>query len=179
LNYDAFKKRCKEKGYSPSSLVVALGLSTSNITNWKNGGNPSYETLIKMSQILECSTEYLLQEKNDEFSEISHTMVNGGLEMKNDHVMGSDVAMKCPFCGKGKVYATVLTTFTYKKEYPMYVTGVEIEGDSIGEMIGECSEPVVKCSSYRCDSCEKRWFPFQYKIKKDENGNCTFIECEK
>ena len=87
--------------------------------------------------------------------------------------------MKCPFCGKGKVYATVLTTFTYKKEYPMYVTGVEIEGDSIGEMIGECSEPVVRCSSYRCDFCEKRWFPFQYKIKKAEKWELHFIECEK
>lgn len=60
MDYNAFKTRCKEKGYSPSSLVAALGLSTSNITNWKNGGNPSYEILVKISQELECSVGYLI-----------------------------------------------------------------------------------------------------------------------
>ena len=53
MNYDAFKQRCKEKGYSASSLVTELGISKSNITNWKNGGNPSYDILIKMAQTLE------------------------------------------------------------------------------------------------------------------------------
>ncbi len=176
MNYNALKKRCEEKGTSPSQLAMELGISKSNITNWKNGGNPSYEALLKMSQILECSTDYLLQ-KNDEVSEVFHKMVNGR-HAKNRHTMDSDVAMKCPFCGKGKVYATVLTTFTCKKEYPM-CSGVEIGGDSIGEMFGECGETVVRFSSYRCDSCEKRWFPFQYNIEEDESGNYIFIEREK
>lgn len=35
MNYDAFKQKCKEKGYSASSLVTELGISKSNITNWK------------------------------------------------------------------------------------------------------------------------------------------------
>lgn len=60
MNYDVFKQRCKEKGYSASSLVTELGISKSNITNWKNGGNPSYDVLIKMAQMLECSVGYLL-----------------------------------------------------------------------------------------------------------------------
>ncbi|MDE5557719.1 MAG: helix-turn-helix domain-containing protein [Ruminococcus sp.] len=60
MNYDAFKSKCKEKGYSASSLVTELGISKSNITNWKNGGNPSYDILIKMAQTLECSVGYLL-----------------------------------------------------------------------------------------------------------------------
>lgn len=65
MNYDAFKQKCKEKGYSASSLVTELGISKSNITNWKNGGNPSYEILIKMAQTLECSVGYLLGTEDD------------------------------------------------------------------------------------------------------------------
>lgn len=172
MNYNAFKQKCKEKGYSASSLAIKIGISKSNITNWKNGANPSYEALMKISQILECSIDYLLQ-KNDEVSEVSHT------KMKNNHKLDSDVAMKCPFCGKRTVYATVLTTFTCKKEYPMYVTGVEMDGDSVGETFGECNDRIVRCSSYRCDSCKKRWFPFQYKAEKDENGNFTFKRRER
>lgn len=65
MNYNAFKQKCKEKGYSASSLVTELGISKSNITNWKNGGNPSYEILIKMAQTLECSVGYLLGTEDD------------------------------------------------------------------------------------------------------------------
>lgn len=65
MNYDAFKQRCKEKGYSASSLVTELGISKSNITNWKNGGNPSYDVLINMAQKLDCSVGYLLGTEND------------------------------------------------------------------------------------------------------------------
>lgn len=65
MNYEAFKQKCKEKGYSASSLVTELGISKSNITNWKNGGNPSYEILIKIAQTLECSVGYLLGTEDD------------------------------------------------------------------------------------------------------------------
>ena len=65
MDFEAFKTRCKEKGYSASSLVTELGISKSNITNWKNGGNPSYEILIKMAQTLECSVGYLLGTEDD------------------------------------------------------------------------------------------------------------------
>ena len=63
MDYNAFKTRCKEKGYSPSSLVADLGLSKSNVTNWKHGGNPSYAVLIQISQKLECTVGFLW-EKN-------------------------------------------------------------------------------------------------------------------
>lgn len=71
MNYEAFKAKCKERGYSPCRFVdEKLGISKSNITNWKNGGNPSYENLIKMSKILECSIDYLLgnEENVDDYN---------------------------------------------------------------------------------------------------------------
>ena len=66
MDFEAFKTRCKEKGYSASSLVTELGISKSNITNWRNGGNPSYEMLIKISQKLECTIGFLLGTEYDD-----------------------------------------------------------------------------------------------------------------
>ena len=51
MNYDAFKQKCKEKGYSASSLVTELGISKSNITNWKNGGKRG-KILINKEELL-------------------------------------------------------------------------------------------------------------------------------
>ena len=60
MNYEKFKIKCKEKGYSPSGLLVKLGISKGNVSKWKNGANPSYDTLIKLSEELECSVGYLM-----------------------------------------------------------------------------------------------------------------------
>jgi transcriptional regulator with XRE-family HTH domain len=60
MDFDRFKTRCKEKGYSPTSLAEKIGIRRSNVTNWKNGGNPSVEILIQLSKSLECSIDYLL-----------------------------------------------------------------------------------------------------------------------
>lgn len=82
MNYDAFKTRCKEKGYSASSLVTELGISKSNITNWKNGGNPSYDVLIKIAQTLECSVGYLLGTE-DESNGAGATVIHALRSMKS------------------------------------------------------------------------------------------------
>lgn len=82
MNYDAFKSKCKEKGYSASSLVTELGISKSNITNWKNGGNPSYEILIKMAQTLECSVGFLLGTE-DENHGAGATVINALRNIKS------------------------------------------------------------------------------------------------
>lgn len=60
MNYEKFKFKCKEKGYSPSGLLTKLGISKGNVSKWKNGANPSYDTLIKLSEELECSVGYLM-----------------------------------------------------------------------------------------------------------------------
>lgn len=65
MNYNNFKKKCRGKGYSPCRFVTEeLKISKSNITHWKNGGNPSIEMLMKMAEILECRTDFLLGLEN-------------------------------------------------------------------------------------------------------------------
>ncbi|MBD5632169.1 MAG: helix-turn-helix transcriptional regulator [Clostridia bacterium] len=60
-----FKERIaiaiKQSRYSQKQLAEMLGISESNITNWKNGENlPSVETLYKLCEILDESADYLL-----------------------------------------------------------------------------------------------------------------------
>ncbi len=52
MDFEAFKTRCKEKGYSASSLVTELGISKSNITNWRNGGILVMKCLLKFHRSL-------------------------------------------------------------------------------------------------------------------------------
>lgn len=47
--------------YSQKQIAQLLGISESNITNWKKGENlPSVDILYKLCQILEVSSDYLL-----------------------------------------------------------------------------------------------------------------------
>jgi DNA-directed RNA polymerase subunit RPC12/RpoP len=87
--------------------------------------------------------------------------------------------IECPFCGKNSVMATVITTFYCTKEHPMYNDGVGIDGETFGELYGMPHKETMKYSSFRCTSCGKRFFPFQFKVETDENGICTFVEVEK
>lgn len=60
MNYVNFVKRCKEHGYTPSALVNELGISDGNLGSWKKGGNPSPAVLKRLSEKLQCSTDFLL-----------------------------------------------------------------------------------------------------------------------
>lgn len=61
MDFNAFKARCKEKGYSPSMFAEKeLKISKSCVSSWKAGRNPEANTLIKISQLLDCSVDYLL-----------------------------------------------------------------------------------------------------------------------
>jgi len=42
--YDCIKKICDEKGISLWDLTNAAGMSRSNVTNWKRGASPKFET---------------------------------------------------------------------------------------------------------------------------------------
>lgn len=61
MNYEAFEKLCKEKGTTPTALSLNIGLKKGNTTSWRNGGNPSVEVLLRLSDELNCTTDYLLR----------------------------------------------------------------------------------------------------------------------
>jgi transcriptional regulator with XRE-family HTH domain len=46
---------CKEKGYTVSTLLKKMGVSTSKVTLWNNGSLPKQEMLLRLAKELECA----------------------------------------------------------------------------------------------------------------------------
>ena len=51
---------CKEKGTTVTAVVKELGLSSGNMSNWKNGRLPKTGIAIKLANYLGVSVEQLL-----------------------------------------------------------------------------------------------------------------------
>ena len=64
-----FEKICVEKGYSPTSVCVAIGISKSNYSNWTDGTTPRKTTLIKIAEYLGVSVEQLTKKEKTTLSE--------------------------------------------------------------------------------------------------------------
>ena len=60
LFYPRYDKLLKENNLSHYELCKKLGLSMSSLRNWKNGGIPYLDTLIKLSQYFDVSIDYLI-----------------------------------------------------------------------------------------------------------------------
>ena len=59
----------------------------------------------------------------------------------------------------------------------MYKDGVNMDGDTMGQIIGEMTcPPVIKYASFRCESCGREWSPHDYAPVKDENGMLSFVK---
>lgn len=58
--WDILNKICKEKNLTPNSIAKEIGASNSTANKWKNGTIPNGETLIKISDYLGVSIDYLL-----------------------------------------------------------------------------------------------------------------------
>lgn len=54
-----FERICAEKGYSPTAVCIAVGISKSNYSNWNDKTTPRKTTLIKIAEYLGVSEEEL------------------------------------------------------------------------------------------------------------------------
>lgn len=87
--------------------------------------------------------------------------------------------IECPFCGKGSVLAKIGITYYFLSEHTMYKDGVDMDGSTVGEIIGEMPHrPVMNYNGFRCTSCGKEWCKWDYAPVKDENGLLTFVRQE-
>ena len=62
--YAQIEKICKEKKIKITSLINEMNMSKGNLANWKKGGYPSVEVLIRIADYLQVSTDYLLGRTN-------------------------------------------------------------------------------------------------------------------
>lgn len=83
--------------------------------------------------------------------------------------------IECPFCGSPTVLASVATEYIFESDHTVYTTGVDMNGDSFGEMFGvPTHEPIFRILKFRCTSCDKMWYSSSYKLVKGENGVFSF-----
>lgn len=88
--------------------------------------------------------------------------------------------IECPFCGEKTVLARVATTYYFVSDHPIYKDGVNMDGETMGQILGEMTcPPVMKYVSFRCDSCGKEWSVYDYAPVKGENGELSFVKQEK
>lgn len=59
--YDLYLELCKEKGVTPTRAAIEIGISKATPTTWKKRGlTPQGETLNKIANYFDVSTDYLL-----------------------------------------------------------------------------------------------------------------------
>ena len=60
MYYENLQRVCDEKKIPVTNLIAELGLSSGNLSSWKKGNKPRSDTLIKLSEKLGVSVNYLL-----------------------------------------------------------------------------------------------------------------------
>lgn len=58
--YEQLVKLCEKKGIKPTSLVESLGMSKGTMSNWKKGGVPNADAVVRFAEHFHVSTDYLL-----------------------------------------------------------------------------------------------------------------------
>ena len=56
---------CKQKNITITALVGELGMSTGNLSKWKNGGVPKMDTVTKFAEYFSVSTDYFFMQSNE------------------------------------------------------------------------------------------------------------------
>lgn len=82
--YERLEAICSRNGITVSSLVKALGLSTSKVTAWKSGSVPKGETLVKIADYFNVSVDYLLGRADTTREINSHNTIRG-----NNNIIGN------------------------------------------------------------------------------------------
>lgn len=68
--YEILKQLCTDNGTTPTALAKKLKLSTSKVTLWKNGTEPSAKYLIAIADYFNVSVDFLLGRKSKNASAI-------------------------------------------------------------------------------------------------------------
>jgi len=101
--YDNLKKACKNNNTTPSALVKSMKISSANVTNWKDGTSPRGDVVVRLSEILNVSCDYLLTGKE------KHSSLN---------IVEQEIVQNYRKCNqKGKNYileSTKLALMSYK-----------------------------------------------------------------
>lgn len=76
--YDRLDKECKKNKTTVTGLLKTLGLSTNNVTRWKEGKSSSFDVIPLLAEELNVSTDFLLlgKETADDLSPTEKELLN-------------------------------------------------------------------------------------------------------
>jgi len=66
--YTRYVAACQKRAVSPTAVAIAIGENNSASTRWKNGTVPNGTTLLKLSEYLGVSVDYLLGNNLHDYS---------------------------------------------------------------------------------------------------------------
>lgn len=75
--WNNFYNICKAKGTTPNAVCKKLELSNAIATHWKSGTMPKADVLVKIAELLECSTDYLLGLTDNPDASVKNSKVIG------------------------------------------------------------------------------------------------------
>lgn len=58
--YEQLEKLCEKNNVKPSNLIESLGMSKGTMSNWKKGGVPNADAVVRFAKHFGVSTDYLL-----------------------------------------------------------------------------------------------------------------------
>lgn len=60
--FEQLTKACKKQGKTVTAVANELKISKSNVTNWKNGTTPNGDVVVRLSELLGVTADYLLKD---------------------------------------------------------------------------------------------------------------------
>ncbi|MBS6444530.1 MAG: helix-turn-helix transcriptional regulator [Ruminococcus sp.] len=103
--WDIFYKICIEQGTKPNPVAKQIGVSSSTVTSWKNGGIPNGETLLKLADYLNVSVDYLLGRTTEK-----NISANYGIQNHSDNNQG-DITNQLNLQGENGLHGKMLGEF--------------------------------------------------------------------
>lgn len=68
--YETLKEICQKKNTTPSAVCLAIGISKSNATEWKNGRSPKLDTVVAIANHLNVSPSRFIPKKAQADTEV-------------------------------------------------------------------------------------------------------------
>lgn len=63
--HENLKRICNEQGTTPTALLKRMGVATSKVTMWNNGGLPKEDMMVRLAKELGCSVMDFFADEED------------------------------------------------------------------------------------------------------------------
>lgn len=119
--FEQLKKACDMRDISITAVATQLNISKSNVTNWKNGTMPNGDVLVRLSELLKVSTDFLLKGDKSEQIKADNSVRAGDMTnskivtgYKNHYITDSNIPLEAMYLGIFKRLDALSETQCYR-----------------------------------------------------------------